>query len=77
MAHLYIAYKLVDTEKKMELAFLFYMIGAAYIGYEAMVVGRDSSGRVEGIVTVDSPDANTLAASIVPVLPLILYFAWH
>ena len=74
---MYIAYKLIDTEKKLELAFLFYMIGAAYIGYEAMVVGRDSFGRVEGIGTVDSPDANTIAASIVPVVPLMLYFAWQ
>ena len=74
---MYIAYKLIDTERKLELALLFYMVGAAYIGYEAMMVGRDSYGRVEGIGTVDSPDANTIAASIVPVVPLAIYFAWH
>jgi hypothetical protein len=74
---MYIAYKLIDTERKLELALLFYMVGAAYIGYEAMVVGRNSYGRVEGIGTVDSPEANTIAASIVPIIPLAVYFFWH
>jgi hypothetical protein len=73
----YIAFRLLDNEKKIELALLFYMVAAAYIGYEAMVVGRNVFGRVEGIGTVDSPEANTIAASIVPVLPLVLYFGWQ
>ena len=74
---MYFAYRMIESEKKLELALLFYLVGAAYIGYEAMVVGRDIFGRVEGIGTVDSPEANTIAASIAPVVTLIIYFIWH
>lgn len=73
---MYVAYRMLDSEKKVELALLFCMAGAAYIGYEAMVVGRDAAGRVEGIGMVDSPDANGVAASIVPGIPLAIYFIW-
>jgi hypothetical protein len=73
---LYVAYRSLDTEEKLKYALLFFIIGAAYIGYEAMIVGRDEFGRVEGVGTVDCPDANTIAASIVPVIPLLIYFAW-
>ncbi len=74
---MYVAYRMIDAEKKLEFALIFFMIGAAYIGYEAMIVGRNEFGRVEGIGTVDSPEANTIAASIVPIIPLIMYFGWH
>ncbi|NNE34216.1 MAG: O-antigen ligase domain-containing protein, partial [Rhodothermales bacterium] len=73
---MYVAYRMIDSEEKLELALLFFIVGAAYIGYEAMNVGRDTFGRVEGIGTVDSPNANTIAASIVPVIPLFAYFGW-
>lgn len=73
---MYVAYRMLDTEDKLKYALLFYIIGAAYIGYEAMIVGRDAFGRVEGIGTVDAPDANTIAASIVPAIPLLIYFVW-
>jgi len=74
---MYFAFRMIESERKLELALLFYLVGAAYIGYEAMVVGRDLYGRVEGIGTVDSPEANTIAASIAPVITLIIYFIWH
>lgn len=73
----YIAYRMIDSEEKLELALIFFMIGAAYIGYEAMVIGRDGTGRVEGIGTVDAPEANTIAASIIPAIPLAIHFCWH
>lgn len=71
-----VAFYFLDTEKKIELGLIFFILGAAYIGYEGMVVGRNAAGRVEGIGTVDSPEANTIAASIVPVISLITYFGW-
>ncbi len=74
---MFMAYRMLDSERKLELALIFFMIGAAYIGYEAMNVGRDEFGRVEDIGTVDSPRANTIAASLVPVVPLLAYFAWQ
>jgi hypothetical protein len=74
---IFIAYRVLDSENKLGLALLFYMLGGAYIGYEAMNAGRDAFGRVEGIGTVDSPDNNTLAASLVPIIPLVLYYAWQ
>ncbi len=73
---IYIAYRMIDSEKKLELALVFFMIGAAYIGYEAFTVGRDEFGRVGSIGTVDVPGANSIAASIVPVIPLMMYFGW-
>ncbi len=73
---MFIAFHLLDTEKKVELALFFFLIGSAYIGYEAMNVGRDSMGRVEGIGTVDTPNSNSVSASLVPVIPLVLYFCW-
>jgi len=70
------AYKLLDTEKKLELALIAYIVGAFYIGWEAYSVGRNSMGRVEGIGMVDVPDANGFAAALVPAIPLLIYFFW-
>jgi len=44
-----VAYKVLDTQIKLERSLLAYIVGSAYIGYEAYVTGRDSEGRVEGI----------------------------
>jgi len=74
---MYIAYRLIDSEKKLELALLFYLLGCAYIGYEAYVIGRNEFGRVEGIGTVDAPGANGVSAAIAPAIPLLLYFVWR
>ena len=72
-----IAFKLLDNERKLKYAILFYLIGVAYIGFEAFNVGRNSMLRVEGIGMVDSPDANTTAATLVPALPLLIYYGWQ
>jgi probable O-glycosylation ligase (exosortase A-associated) len=74
---MYLAYKVLDTENKVEYALYAYIIGAAYIGYEAYTVGRNEFGRVEGIGTVDAPDSNGIAAAIVPTIPIMLYFFWQ
>jgi len=71
-----IAYKILDTKKKLEWSFLAYIAGSAYIGYEAFVTGRDWQGRVEGIGLIDAPEANGTAAAIVASLPLMIYFLW-
>ncbi|MBW8191629.1 O-antigen ligase family protein [Neiella marina] len=71
-----IAYKLVDSAKKIDWALWGYIFGSWYIGIVAFQTGRNSSGRVEGIGTVDSPDANGIAAAIAPSLVLCLYYFW-
>lgn len=71
-----IAYKVLDTQKKLEWSLLAYIAGSAYIGYEAFVTGRDWQGRVEGIGLIDAPEANGTAAAIVASLPLMIYFFW-
>lgn len=74
---MYVAYRLVDSEHKLQVALLCYIVGAAYIGFEAMNVGRNAAGRVEAIGMVDSPDSNTTAASMVATIPLLVYFFWQ
>lgn len=73
----FVVYKMLDSNKKIETALLIYIVGAAYIGYEAHNVGRDYMGRVEGIGMVDVPDANGTAAALTPTIPLLIYFFWQ
>lgn len=74
---MYIAFRMIDSHKKLELALFAYIIGCAYIGYEAFSVGRNDIGRVGNIGTVDAPGENNIAASIIPSIPLLIYFIWH
>ncbi len=71
-----VAYKLVNTEKLLNMALWAYVVGATYIGYLATIQGRNSQGRVEGIGMPDSPDANDTAAALVPAGAILLYFFW-
>lgn len=71
-----IAYKLCDTCKKLDIALYGYIFGAWYISFYAFQTGRNSGIRVEGIGTVDSPDANGLAAAIAPSAVIALYYFW-
>lgn len=71
-----IAYKLIDTDSKLNGVLAAYMAGAAYVGFLAFQVGRDATGRVENIGTVDSPDSNGIAAAIAPSLVLCIYYFW-
>ena len=70
------AYKMIDTPQKLEYAIWVYIAGCAYIGIEASNMGRNSDGRVEGIGTVDAPDANLISATIAPAIPFLMYFFW-
>lgn len=72
-----LAYKLVDTPKAFNAVVWGYIIGAFYIGYLATITGRNSGDRVEGIGMIDSPDANGVAAALVPAAVLLMYFAWQ
>jgi hypothetical protein len=74
---MYVAYRLIDSEKKIEFALLFYLLGCSYIGYEAFAVGRNEFGRVEGIGTVDAPEANGTATAIAPAISILLYYGWR
>jgi hypothetical protein len=71
-----VAYKLVHTPRRLDGALWSYLIGATYIGYLATITGRNSGDRVEGIGLIDSPDANGVAAALVPSAVLLMYYAW-
>jgi len=71
-----IAYKLIDSDTKLDMALYGYIIGAWYIGFSAYQVGRNSGDRVEGIGTSAAPDANDIAAAIAPALVICLYYFW-
>ena len=72
----FVAYKLVNSERALDASIWAYLMGCTYIGYLAMVVGRNDAGRVEGIGMVDSPDANDTAAVLVPAAVFLMYYAW-
>lgn len=72
----FVAYKIVNTEKALNASIWSYLIGCVYIGYLATTLGRNDAGRVEGIGMVDAPDANDTAAALVPAAVFLMYFAW-
>ncbi len=71
-----VAFKMCQSDKDLNIMLYGYIYGAWYICFMAMQKGRNGAGRVEGIGTVDSPDANGLAAAIAPSAVLCLYFFW-
>ncbi|MCZ6820484.1 MAG: O-antigen ligase family protein [Calditrichaeota bacterium] len=71
-----VAFKLVDTTRKLDLCLWGYIFGSWYVSVLVYQTGRDRFGRVEGIGTVDSPDANGIAAAIAPSLVACLYYFW-
>lgn len=72
-----VAYKLCDNEEKLNLILYGYIFGAWYISFMTYQVGRNHGDRVEGVGTVDSPDANGIALAIAPALVLSLYYFWQ
>ncbi|GGY80124.1 O-antigen ligase family protein [Marinobacter zhanjiangensis] len=76
MIIVFVAYKLVNSERALDASIWAYLIGATYIGYVATITGRNSRDRVEGIGLVDSPDANGVASALVPAGALLMYYAW-
>lgn len=74
---IFIAYKIIDSEKALDACMWAYLVGCTYIGYLATITGRNSGDRVEGIGMVDSPDSNGTAAALVPAAVMLMYFAWQ
>lgn len=71
-----VAYKLVHSKAILHVSMWAYIVGATYIGYLATITGRNRGNRVEGIGMADSPDANGVAAALVPAAALLMYYAW-
>jgi hypothetical protein len=71
-----IAFKLIISERDLDIALWGYIFGSWYISFVAFQIGRNAGDRVEGIGSVDSPDANGTAASIAPALVLAFYYFW-
>ncbi len=71
-----LAYKLIDSSRKLDYAIWGYIFGSWYISFLTWQTGRNSGDRVEGIGTVDSPDANGIAAAIAPSLVFCLFYFW-
>ena len=71
-----IAYKLINTDKTLNIIIFSYMGGASYIGLLVGQVGRNCNNRVCGIGTVDAPATNGMAAAIVPAVIFGLYWFW-
>ena len=73
---IFVAYKLLDSEKALDYAIWGYVVGCAYIGYLATITGRNSGDRLEGIDLPQSGDANAVAAALVPACSILLYMVW-
>jgi hypothetical protein len=71
-----IAYKLINDLKSLNIAIWGYIFGSFYLSLFIFQTGRNSGNRVEGIGTVDAPDANGIAAALAPSLVLALYYFW-
>jgi len=72
----FVAYKLVNSPRILDVSIWAYLVGATYIGYLATSVGRGAGARVEGIGMADAPDANDTAAALVPAAVFLMYYAW-
>ncbi|MEQ3660124.1 MAG: O-antigen ligase family protein [Glaciecola sp.] len=71
-----IVYKLVLTEKHLDIILKGYVVFAGYMGYYISQFGRTSNGRFEGAGMVDSPDANGIGAALAPAILLCLFYFW-
>jgi len=72
-----IAYKLISTERDLNISLWGYIFGCGYIGVITYQAGRNYGSRVEGIGTVDALNSNNIAAAIAPSLVLCLYYFWN
>jgi hypothetical protein len=71
-----VVYKLVQTEKHLDIILIGYVTFAGYLGYYISQIGRVSNGRFEGAGMVDSPDANGVGAALAPAVIICLYYLW-
>lgn len=66
-------YKIIDSEEKLDLFVLVYIIGVFYISWVAWSTGRNSGGRLEGIGPSDGQRVNGTAAVVVTAVPFLIY----
>ena len=71
-----VAYKLVSDRKTLDYIIWGYLFGCWYMSFYIFQIGRNAGNRVEGIGTVDAPEANGIAAALAPSLVLLLYYFW-
>jgi probable O-glycosylation ligase (exosortase A-associated) len=69
-----LAYKIIDTPKKMEALLGVYVAGIFYISWVGWVMGRSGGGRLEGIGAADSMEVNGCAAVVVTAVPLLIFY---
>lgn len=72
-----LAYKLIDTIKKLDISAFAYIYGCWYIGFIMFQTGRNSGDRLEGVGTIDAPTSNGIAAAIAPALIMCLFYFWQ
>ncbi len=70
---IFCAYKLCINRESISIIKNGYAIGATYLAFYTYQIGRNAGDRVEGVGTVDAPDANDTAAMLCPAL----FFAAH
>lgn len=71
-----LAFKVLDTRKKLEYAIYALITGIAYLGYEVYSIGRDGQGRVDRFGMIDAPDVNVATAAMISSLPFLIFFFW-
>ena len=71
-----VAYKVLDSRKKLEYSIYVLIIGITYLGYVAYAMGRDEFGRVERFGMIDAPDVNVAAAAMISALPFLIFYFW-
>lgn len=72
-----IAYKVLDTVKKLEYSIYTLIAGIAYLGYEASLLGRDQYGRIGRFGMIDAPDVNVACAAMITSLPFLILYFWR
>jgi len=70
-----LAFKVTDTAKKLETLLGAYLLGTSYLSFLIWQTGRTGAGRLEGIGTADSTDANGTASLLCTVVPLFVFYA--
>lgn len=71
---LLVMYKVVNTPQRFEGLLWVYCFGVFFVGWEAWGAGRSSTGRLEGVGTIDSLDANDTGAILMTGIPLLLFY---
>jgi len=70
----FIFFKVVDSQKKLDLAIYSYCIGAFFIGYQSWLIGRKYGIRLEAVRLSDGTDANGVAVAVLISIPFLLFY---